>query len=222
MAARRNTASRQVKLFEQDLSNYAQIRRGLSPTMRERTLTKTELKGKSADFVKSYIDQLNAWRTSSQAQKVRYAKAQRKEKKGLEAMLQKVLDEGYFDGEEEAQIRRALMRMEMADEKTKAKAVKNSFDLMSRTRNGAFYNTPQSYWTVKKYVDDKNWDPRLSSDDMLRAAIASYDFPPEVVEEAAQELMTREGGDGSGFGSEQAENRAQLLALSELIESYLA
>lgn len=221
MARRKSTATKTVKLFEQDLSNYAQIRRGLSPAMRERTLTKTELKGKSADFVKNYIDQLNRWRSGTQSQKIRYARAQKSEKKGVEAMLQKVLDEGYFDGEEEAQIRRALQQMEMSDKKTKEAALKNSFDLLSRTKNGAFYSESKSYWKAKKYVDDKSWDASKASDDMLRAVIASYDLGSDAISSAASELLNREGGDGSGFGSEQSENRAQLLALAELLETYL-
>lgn len=222
MARSKSRATRIVKLFEQDLSNYAQIRRGLSPAMRERTLTKTELKKKSSAFVQRYIEQLNAWRTSSQATKIRYAKAQKKPKTGLEKMLQKIIDDGYFEGEEEAQIRRAMMRLEMADEKSKAAAIKNSFDLLSRTKNGAFYTESKSYWKAKKYVDDKSWDASKATDDMLRAVMSSYDLDDDTIATAATELLTREGGDGSGFGSEQAENRAQLLALSELVDSYLA
>ena len=39
-----------VKLFSQDLSNYSELRRGLSPQMRAQTMTKKELRNVSPDI----------------------------------------------------------------------------------------------------------------------------------------------------------------------------
>ena len=56
----------EVKTFRQDLSNYSELRRGLTPAMRAQTLTKTELKNVSPDVAIRYINALNEWRQSPQ------------------------------------------------------------------------------------------------------------------------------------------------------------
>ena len=65
------------KLFTSDLSNYAEIRRGLSPAMRKLTVSKTDLKKLTPDVQQSYIRQLNEWRMQGQAAKQATAKRKR-------------------------------------------------------------------------------------------------------------------------------------------------
>ena len=53
------------KLFASDLSNYAEIRRGLSSTMRKLTVSKSDLKKLTPDVQQAYIRQLTRRRASA-------------------------------------------------------------------------------------------------------------------------------------------------------------
>ena len=157
-----------VKLFAADLSNYAELRRGLSPAMRAQTLAKKELRAARPDMVISYINSLNQWRQSPQRQKI--VKGQDNEVTRLENIFAQVLKTNLFGGNDKVAIAAANLKMKSmstADARTEIREALNAVDRMHMSD----WYKPQDYWTSDYYMQNEKWDPAQASDSMLRLAL---------------------------------------------------
>lgn len=205
-----------VKTFRQDLSNYSELRRGLTPAMRAQTLTKTELKNVSPDVAIRYINALNEWRQSPQREKI--VRGQPGEISALENIFLKGIDSGYYSANEKATLAAANLKMKSISQEQARMEIRENLNAIDRAHGGEWY-TPTDYWATKFYMDHGEWDPSLASDSMLRVAL-TYGFlddHPGYRDETIEEYELRTGGEDTGAAaSEVAAYRQDILAVAKL------
>lgn len=205
-----------VKLFAQDLSNYAQLRRGLSPAMRQQTLTKEQLRKVSPDTVISYINALNEWRQSPQREKI--IRGQATEISTLEGIFLQGLQSDYYSPEQKAVMAAANLKMKSMPQQQARMEIRENLNAIDRARGGDWY-TPTDYWATKFYMEHGEWDPTLASNNMLRVAL-TYGFMddyPRYKGVTLDEYAARNGADVEAMvASEVASYRQDILAVAKL------
>lgn len=202
-----------VSTFAQDLSNYSQLRRGLSQSMRNQTLTKTELMKIKPEARTVYINQLNAWRERGQAFKTGRAQ----EVQGTERIFEKALQSGFFTAEEKAALATANLRIKSVNEQTARFMIGESLNVVERSGGTSWKGSgTEDYYKAKYYLDQGSWDPTMASDNMLREIIFSgkIDDYPSQSEEAVKEYMDRLGN-ASDFADESNNIRKDIMGMAK-------
>lgn len=208
-----------VALFKKDLSNYSQLRRGLSPNMRAETLTKEELLQASPDLVAAYIEALNAWRKRGQA----FKKERARDMKGMDELFKRAGGNvKYYSINERVKMATANLRLKAMPKNTARFAIQQALNQVDRAHAGAWY-VPTDFYSAKYYLDAGTWDPSEATDGMLRSvvmtgAIEKYD--EETINKSVDEYMSRMGGE-TGMGSSQNDYRNDLLAMADILISGL-
>lgn len=206
-----------VKLFGQDLSNYAELRRGLSPAMRQQTLTKKQLRDVSPDTVISYINALNEWRQSPQREKI--VRGQATEISTLEGIFMRALRSDYYSPDEQAILAAANLKMKSMSQQQARMEIRENLNVIDRARGGDWY-TPTDYWATKFYMEHGEWDPTLASNNMLRVALTygfMDDFPSYRAVTIEEFAARNSGADvGTMLASEYAAHQEDILAVAKL------
>ena len=150
------------KLFTSDLSNYAEIRRGLSAPMRKITVSKTALKKLAPDVQQAYIKQLNEWRMQGQAAKQASAHTQ----EGISSALLDAAKSNYFGANEKAKVVFATAGLKLKTMSPKAAdwEVKEALNAAGRLHDQAFYK-------AQYFLDKGTWDATKAETDMLISII---------------------------------------------------
>lgn len=194
---------REVSTFAHDLSNYSQLRRGLSPAMRAQTMTKKELSQVDPDKVEAYINALNQWRTSPQLEKV--TRAQEIAQSPLEQIFQSAALSDFYSAQDKAAFLTANLKLKTMTSDLAQKRIKESLNLIDRLRGADFYK-------AKYYLDNDTFDPELASNDMLREIVITgyIENYPEAAEQAKAEYMKRlaDVNVGALSGSEEMASEA--------------
>lgn len=208
-----------VQLFKRDLSNYSQLRRGLSPSMRAETLTKEELLQASPDLVAAYIEALNAWRERGQA----FKKERARNMKGVEELFKRAGGNvKYYSANERVKIATANLRLKAMTKNASRFAIQEALNQVDRAHAGAWY-TPTEFYKAKYYLDNGTWDPGESSDEMLRSVVmtgAIEKFDDDIINKTVDEYMVRIGG-GTDMASSNNAYRSDILGMAEVIISGL-
>ena len=222
-----------VKTFSHDLSNYSQIRRGLSPAMRAQTMTKTELKQVRPDLVERYINELNRWRESPQLSKtqrgseiIKSSSADKKVQKAgqdpTQTIFREALKSGYYEGDSnaKAKLMTASLKLSMMSKKDARKEMMEGLNTKDRTRNQDFYK-------AEYYLDEGKFDPEVATTDMLREIVSSGYVDEKYPDQAAKitkEYMKRLSGTGEADGigaqalaNERASFMEDLVSIDETI-----
>ena len=148
------------KLFTSDLSNYAEIRRGLSPAMRKLTVSKTDLKKLTPDVQQSYIRQLNEWRMQGQAAKQATAHTQ----EGVSSALLEAAKSNYYGAKEKVVFATAGLKLKTMKPKAADWEVKEALNAVGRLHDQAFYK-------AQYFLDKGTWDEKKAETDMLISII---------------------------------------------------
>lgn len=182
----------QPKLFEADLSNYAEIRRGLSPAMRAATPTKTALKRVDADTRADLINVLNDWRLQGQASK----KASAHTQEGVGSVLSSQAGSSYYSPSEKIKIQTAAIKLKTMDPRQAEWEIKEALNAAGRLHNQDFYK-------AQYYLDRGDWDVTQADDGMLTAILTGGTLPQygdDIVDETVKEYVKRL----YGFSSDDA------------------
>ena len=148
------------KMFTSDLSNYAEIRRGLSPAMRKLTVSKTDLKKLTPDVQQSYIRQLNEWRMQGQAAKQATAHTQ----EGVSSALLEAAKSNYYGAKEKVVFATAGLKLKTMKPKAADWEVKEALNAVGRLHDQAFYK-------AQYFLDKGTWDEKKAETDMLISII---------------------------------------------------
>lgn len=175
---------KEVSTFAHDLSNYSELRRGLSPSMRAQTMTKTELRQVSPDVVERYINQLNQWRTAPQQEKA--TRAAQIAESPLEEIFATAAASKFFSPEEKATLLTANLKVKLMTPEQAKMELKESLNVANRLTSADFYK-------AKYYLDEDEFDPEQATDNMLYEVIMSgyIDKYPDVAKEAKEEYLKR-------------------------------
>lgn len=200
-----------VKQFTPDLSNYSELRRGLSKDMRAQTMSKTELRGADAGAVNRYIEELNRWRGMSQATK--RSRAMKGGSAPVEQLFQAAIKSGYYSGTDKAIVSAANLKLKtMTPDQAKMELMED-LNTLDRTRNQDFYK-------AKGYIEDGVFDPEEASDDMLREVVSSgfINQYPDIAQATVDEYIKRLGAGGEEqYASERSSYANDILAIAKLI-----
>lgn len=174
----------EVKTFAHDLSNYSEIRRGLSPAMRSQTMTKTELRNADPDTVERYIDALNQWRTSPQAEKA--VRSAQTAQSPLEEIFATAARSDYFTSSEKATLLTANIKVKLLTPEQAKMELKEALNVANRLTSADFYK-------AKYYLDEDEFDPEQATDNMLYEIIMTgyIDKYPEYAKQVKDEYMDR-------------------------------
>lgn len=152
--------TRNVKTILPDLSNYAEIRRGLSKAMRDITPTKTMLKQVDAATRESFINQLNNWRQADQSVKIQMAK----EPEQIQEIFTVESKNNFYSKNEKVQLIRSNLKLRSMDQERAHMEVREAFNAYGRLRT-------RDYYKAKYYLDRGDWDPDKASFEMLSAIV---------------------------------------------------
>lgn len=202
-----------VKQFTHDLSNYSEIRRGLSPSMRAQTMTKTELNNVDARIVDKYISELNRWRGMSQAQK-----AERAGSGGsypVEKLFNEVIKSGYVSGNDKAILNAASLKLKTLTKEQSKVELMEALNARDRTRSSDFYK-------AVGYLEDDAFDAEQATDDMLREIVVSgYINDPKyaaLVDGIIDEYVKRLGPGGDAqLASERSSYINDIIKIAQMI-----
>ena len=176
------------KLFASDLSNYAEIRRGLSPAMRQITVSKTSLKKLTPDVQQAYIKQLNEWRMQGQAAKQASAHTQ----EGVSSALLQAAKSNYFGDKEKAKVVFATAGLKLKTMSPKAAdwEVKEALNAAGRLHDQAFYK-------AQYYLEGGTWDATKADSDMLISIIRGgtlQNYGDSIFDATVREFVRRTHG----------------------------
>ena len=191
------------KLFLPDLSNYAEIRRGLSPAVRSQTPTLKELRSVDSATQQGLINALNDWRLSGQAQKIKGAQTS----KGLGAVFSNAAASGYYSTAEKITIQTAGLNLKTMDPRQAEWAIRESLNSTGRLHNQDFYK-------AKYYLDSGEWSPEAASGEMLSAILYSggiLEYNEETIQATIREYVKRVYGTLEDLEAENTE-RANITA----------
>lgn len=201
----------QVKQFTHDLTNYSELRRGLSPAMRAQTMSKTELRDVDARITDKYIEELNRWRGMSQAQKA--GRAQASGSSPIEQLFNQAVKSGYFTGTDKATLMTANIKLKTMTKEQAKMELSEDLNVLDRTRSSDFYK-------AAGYLEDDNFDPQAATDDMLREIVVSGYIQnyPDISQSVIDEYIRRLGAGGADeYASEQSSYASDILAIAKLI-----
>ena len=191
------------KLFLGDLSNYAEIRRGLSKAVREQTPTLKQLRSVDSATQQGLINALNDWRLSGQAQKV----AGSQTAKGLGAVFSNAAASGYYSPAEKIKIQTASLNVKSMDRRQAEWAIRESLNSTGRLHNQDFYK-------AKYYLDKGDWSPEEATNEMLYAILYQggiFEYSEKIIDETIHEYVNRKYGTLEGLKTETTE-RANITA----------
>ena len=174
------------KLFASDLSNYAEIRRGLSPAMRKLTVSKTDLKQLTPDVQQSYIKQLNEWRMQGQAAKQATAHTQ----EGVSSALLQAAKSNYYGAKEKVVFATAGLKLKTMSPKAAEWEVKEALNAAGRLHDQAFYK-------AQYYLEGGTWDATKADTDMLISIIRGgtlQNYGDNVFDATVREFVRRTHG----------------------------
>lgn len=174
------------KLFASDLSNYAEIRRGLSPAMRKLTVSKTDLKKLTPDVQQSYIKQLNEWRMQGQAAKQASAHTQ----EGVSSALLQAAKSNYYGAKEKVVFATAGLKLKTMSPKAAEWEVKEALNAAGRLHDQAFYK-------AQYYLEGGTWDATKADTDMLISIIRGgtlQNYGDNVFDATVREFVRRTHG----------------------------
>ena len=178
------------KLFTSDLSNYAEIRRGLSPAMRKLTVSKTDLKKLTPDVQQSYIRQLNEWRLQGQAAKQATAHTQ----EGVSSALLEAAKSNYYGTKEKVVFATAGLKLKTMKPKAADWEVKEALNAANRLHDQAFYK-------AQYFLDKGTWDEKKAETDMLISIIRGgtlKSYGDSIFDATVREYLERIHGLNSG------------------------
>ena len=196
------------KLFLPDLTNYAEIRRGLTPEMRKATPTKKELKQVDAVTREKLIHQLNDWRMMSGGEK----RATAHMGDGIAKVLSDAAGSNYYSASDKVKIMTAGLKLRTMDPRQAEWEIRESLNAAGRLHNQDFYK-------AQYYLDDDTWDPAQATNEMLQAIITGgtlQSYGENVVTATIQEYVRRIYGfasdDVDAFNWAVDQARAQMQA----------
>lgn len=176
----------QAKLFLSDLSNYAEIRRGLSPAMRKATPTLRELRSVDAATQQGLINALNDYRRTAQREKI----AASKFAEGIGGVFDATIDSGYYQGSEKVLIQTAKIKLKSMSKQQAEWELREALGAVSRLRDQDFYK-------ANYYYKDNKWDPTLATVEMLSSFITGGGLikaPLNVIKATFKEYAKRTHG----------------------------
>ena len=171
------------KLFAYDLSNYAEIRRGLSPAMRKLTPTKTMLKQVDEHTRRTYIESINKWRSMSQGMKQQTAHTQ----EGLSNVLISQGKNNYYSKSEQVTIMTAGLKLKTMDPQAAEWEIREALNASGRLHDTNFYK-------AQYYLDAGEWDPTQATNEMIQAVMSGGTLPKygeNVIDQTIKEYMKR-------------------------------
>lgn len=207
-----------VKTFASDLSNYSELRRGLSPVMRGHTLTKTELLKADAGTRERYIDALNQWRQLGQSEKKSIGRQMKtgEYRRPIESIFDKALKTGYFSPAEAARIETAKLEILVRDPEEVEARLRESLNARDRLHG-------KDWYAAKYFMDEDEFDPEKATDDMLRDIIAesltddvSNVRSVDIINEYLRRMGTTDLETAyQGYTNEKARYMQDILAIAE-------
>lgn len=171
------------KIFASDLSNYSEIRRGLSPAVRNLTPTKKQLQSVDVDVRESFIKSLNEWRRTPQSVKARAGQNQTV----FANVFTDASSDDYYSAKERVQLSTAGLKMRSMSPERAQWEIRESFNATGRLRTQAFYK-------AQYYLEKGTWDPELAAFDMLDAIVndrALADYGQDTVDATVAEYLSR-------------------------------
>ena len=178
------------KLFTSDLSNYAEIRRGLSPAMRKLTVSKTDLKKLTPDVQQAYIRQLNEWRMQGQAAKQASAHTQ----EGVSSALLQAGRSNYYGGrdkvKEKVVFATAGLKLKTMSPKVADWEVREALSVVDRLHDQAFYK-------AQYFLDAGTWDATKATNNMLISIIRGgtlQNYGEDIFDATVREFVRRTHG----------------------------
>lgn len=157
--------TRNVKTILPDLSNYAEIRRGLSKAMRDITPTKTMLKQVDAATREKFINDLNNWRNADQSTKIQGAK----QPLALQNVFTTEAKNNFYSKAEKVQLFRANLKLRTMGKDRAGRETREAFNAYGRLRT-------RDYYAAKYYLDSGQWDPEKATFAMLDAIVNDPEF----------------------------------------------
>ena len=205
------------KLFASDLSNYAEIRRGLSSTMRKLTVSKSDLKKLTPDVQQAYIRQLNEWRMQGQAAKQASAHTQ----EGVSSALLQAGQSNYYGGKDKVKEKVVFATAGLKLKTMKPKAaeweVKEALSVANRLHDQAFYK-------AQYFLDAGTWDAKKAETDMLISIIRGgtlQNYGEDIFDATVREyLMRMHGLKESDLTDEMVEEASANIAASYYSDLY--
>lgn len=150
------------KIFNKDLSNYAEIRRGLTPEWRKLTPTKKQLQSISPDVKDAFIQSLNDWRALSIKDKTAHAKAL-----GSKASL--FFQTGaskYLSTSERVEVLTAGLKLRAERPDLAKWDLREAVNMVDRTHGHDWYVAHQ-YLDDDKDGQQEDFNPEQATDSML-------------------------------------------------------
>lgn len=146
----------QPKLFLQDLSNYAEIRRGLSKPMRAATPTLKQLKEADAATQQGLINALNDWRALSQSSKIKSARGSQK---GA-ATFTAIATADYYTSTQKIKLITAGLKLRSMSPDEAYVELREAISISGRLHNQDFYK-------AQYFLDKGTWDTSKATNEML-------------------------------------------------------
>ena len=180
--------AKSIRLFASDLSNYNDIRKGLTSKMRDQIPTRAQLMQATPDVRQNMIDTLNEWRQLSQKEKVAF-----QERAGTDYV--KVYSDQsknlYFTESERVEFATASLRLRMMSPDQAEWEMKESLNAVDRKHSREFYK-------AMSYVDNDEFDENQASDEMLSEIIKdggqALKARPDVFERVLKAYLDRKYG----------------------------
>lgn len=180
--------AKSIRLFASDLSNYNDIRKGLTAKMRAQIPTRAQLMQATPDVRQNMIDTLNEWRQLSQKEKVAF-----QERAGTDYV--KVYSDQsknlYFTESERVEFATAALKLRMMTPDQAEWEMKESLNAVDRKHSREFYK-------AMSYVEADEFDENQASDEMLSEIIKdagqALKAHPDVFERALKAYLDRKYG----------------------------
>ena len=176
----------QAKLFASDLSNYSEIRRGLSPAMRKATPTLKELKSVDAATQQGLINALNDWRQQGQAQKIQASQLS----KGIGSVFSSAASSGFYSTQDKITLQTAGLKLRSMDKDRAEWELRESLGATGRLHNQDFYK-------AKYFLDGNEWAPEAATNAMLEAILFSggiLEYDEQTIRDTIKEYVKRAYG----------------------------
>ena len=181
------------KLFLQDLSNYSEIRRGLSPAMRKATPLLKELKSVDAGMQQQIINELNDWRQSSQSQKIKGSQTA----KGAAQALTAAAGSDYYTPSQKVQLLTAGLKLRNMDPEQAEWEIRESLAVTGRLHNQDFYKAKYYLGDPEDDASANVWDPAAATDAMLNEIIFTggiLQYDEKTIMDTIKEYLKRKPG----------------------------
>jgi len=153
--------AKSIRLFASDLSNYNDIRKGLTSKMRDQIPTRAQLMKATPDVRQNMIDTLNEWRQLSQKEKVKF-----QERAGTDyvKVYKEESEDLYFTESERVEFATASLKLRMMTPDQAEWEMKESLNAVDRKHTKDFYK-------AMSYIEDDIFDEAQASDEMLSEII---------------------------------------------------